>query len=127
VSTTQDATSLAMRSLTVAAARAITDYSDIVERGFLKEHPALVGYRLDLLAQMIAVVRRRVRAEEITWRREEVANGWQLPDPVADFAEDVAEFVSHTGCCPWCMICRGHGEDPADAAWQEPTGLGWPP
>ncbi len=119
MSTTADTVNEAMCSLTAAASGAITDYSDVMVRGYLKEHPAVVAHRLDLLAQMIAVVRGRVRAEELSWRRDDVAHGFPLPDPAAIHAEWVAEFTSHDGCCPWCLICRGHIDDPGEGDFGE--------
>lgn len=101
----------AMFCLTVAAHGAITDHADVLVRGCLKEHPALVGYRLDLLEQMIATVRERCQAEELEWRRDEVAGGWQLPDPAAEHHAEVAEFRRHTGCCDWCLGCTGHDDE----------------
>ena len=127
MSTTADTVSQAMCSLTAAASGAITDYSDVMVRGYLKEHPDIVAHRLDLLAQMIAVIRRRVLVEEVSWRRADVANGFALPDPAAVHAESVAEFVSHDGCCAWCLICRGHADDPVEGVWQGRAGSGWPP
>ena len=57
VSTTSERVEAGMASLTVAAMGAITDLSDLQVRGYLKEHPAHVLHRLDLLADMIARVR----------------------------------------------------------------------
>ena len=37
-----------MDCLTVAALGAITDYSDVTVRGYLKDHPEWVNYRLGL-------------------------------------------------------------------------------
>ena len=119
-----------MASLTVAAMGAITDLSDLQVRGYLKEHPAHVLHRLSLLADMIARVRARALEEEVSWRREEVANGWDLPDPAAEHARMVAEYRDHECCCPWCLICRGHGDGEVVGmwlGWQEETGTGWPP
>jgi hypothetical protein len=50
VSTTPGQVDTEMLVLTVAAHGAITDYSDVMVRGGLKEHPALVLHRLDVLA-----------------------------------------------------------------------------
>jgi hypothetical protein len=125
MSTTSERVEAGMASLTVAAMGAITDLSDVQVRGYLKEHPAHVLHRLDLLTDMIGRVCSRALEEEVAWRREEVANGWDLPDPAADHAQMVAEYREHEGCCPWCLICRGHEDGQGDeiwAAWQEKTG-----
>jgi hypothetical protein len=111
VSTSPEQIDTDMLVLSVAAHGAITDYPDVMVRGGLKEHPALVLHRLDLLAGLIATVRRQALAEEMAWRREEVANGWAPPDPVAGHAGEVAMFTQHVGRCEWCLICRGHPED----------------
>jgi hypothetical protein len=111
VSSTPGQVDTDMLVLTVAAYGAITDYSDVMVRGALKEHPALVLHQLDLLAGMIATVRRQAVAEEIAWRREEVANGWPPPDPAGEHAAEVAVFTQHKGCCEWCLVCLGHPED----------------
>jgi hypothetical protein len=63
---------------------------------------------------MIAAVRRQALAEEITWRRDEVANGWSPPDPAAEHVAEVAVFTRHKGCCEWCLVCLGHPEDGGD-------------
>jgi hypothetical protein len=99
-----------MFCLTVAAHGAIVDWSDLKVRGYLKEHPALTAYRLDALELMIARVREALSAEEIRWRRDQVANGWTPPDPDAEHHQQVAEFAAHAGCCPYCLICGGHRE-----------------
>jgi len=103
---------LRMYSLTVAASAAVTDLSDVAVRGYLKEHPAVVAYRLDLLEQMIAVVRDRARAEDLTWRRRDVQEGLAIPDPAAEHAGRVTEFSEHDCSCDWCL--RGGEERSID-------------
>lgn len=100
-----------IRCLEVAASSAITDYADVLVRGYLKEHPALVAYRLDLLADVIEVVRASVARE--------TANGrWEGCDPFSPADEHhqaVAEFAAHTCNCEWCRCGQG-GPDPL-ALW----------
>lgn len=103
-----------MYSLMTAAQGAITDWSDVGSRGHLKEHPDVVTYRLDLLTGMIAQLRQQVTKEEARWRRDDVANNWPPPNAQAQHAEAVAEFMTHTGCCPHCLICQGHDDIFAD-------------
>jgi hypothetical protein len=118
-----------MYCATVAASGVITAWSDIRERGYLKKHPACVAYQLDLLEQVIAVVRAQVRAEGIKWRREEVANGWTPPDPDAEHHQEVAEYLDHHGCCPRCLVCQGHAPDTPDPdPWaSDPPDGDWDP
>jgi hypothetical protein len=68
-----------MDCLTVAALGAITDYSDVTLRGYLKDHPEWVNYRQDVLAWMIATVRAQAEAEIAagSWKREWAS--WGLP------------------------------------------------
>jgi hypothetical protein len=92
--------------LTVAASGAITDLSDIIVRGYLKEHPAGVLYRLSLLEDMIQVV--RARAE-----RELESGDWDATtpsDPADDHHEQVAEYAAHTCDCEWCLSPGGGPE-----------------
>jgi hypothetical protein len=51
-------------SLTVAASNLITDWSDIIVRGYLKDHPNDVAYCLGLVADMLDVVRAAVSREQ---------------------------------------------------------------
>lgn len=90
---------------TVAAAGAISDYSDVLEHGHLKEHPALIAYRLDLLTHMIETVRAAVI-------REQSDAGWGPPgDPSAEHHATVAEFTGHTCDCDWCVhALAGNGQ-----------------
>lgn len=94
----------AMNCLAVAASGAITDYSDILVRGYLKEDPAAVVYRLDLLSNAIATVR-------AVADRETASGAWgppgaQLGPPGGAHHQDVAEYAAHTCNCQWCL----HGE-----------------
>ncbi|MBB4931411.1 hypothetical protein F4561_002231 [Lipingzhangella halophila] len=91
-----------MDALAVAAHGAITDFSDVNVRGYLKEHPDLVEHRLDLLTDMVDHVR-------ATISQERAAGQWaQLPEcPRADHIDQAAEYAEHTCCCPYCF----HGGD----------------
>jgi hypothetical protein len=96
--------------LTVAASGMITDYSDVRVRGYLKEHPAFVAYRLGLLEHAIAAVRRQAAAEEMKWGPDEAP-----PAPAeidAEHHELVAEFAAHSCNCEWCL--HGGGGPAAD-------------
>jgi hypothetical protein len=81
----------------VAADGAITDYADVLIRGHLKEHPALVAYRLDVLAAMIEQVR-----AQATWELAERSAWGPAGDPAAEHHAAVAEFTEHTCNCDWC-------------------------
>jgi hypothetical protein len=103
--------------LTVAASGAITDYTDVLVRGYLKEHPANVIYRLDLLTTMLAAVRERAH--------EEIAAGSWGPDseqvgldPDRDHHEMVAEYREHTCNCEWCTHAASEipDQDPWDGS-----------
>jgi hypothetical protein len=108
----------AMYCLTVAASGLVTDYSDVRCRGYLKDHPDEVAYRLDLVEHAIAAVRAKVVAEHIKWRREQVQGGMPLPDPdgiAASHHKQVADFVAHR--CD-CVYCLGPGADPGGPRYE---------
>lgn len=88
--------------LEVAASSAITDYADVLVRGYLKEHPAGVLFRIGQLEDMTAAV--RAAAER------ELADGkWDVPapfDPVDEHEEAVAGYAAHTCDCEWCRRGR---------------------
>ena len=94
----------AMNCLTVAAAGTITDYCDVLARGYLKQDPALVVHRLDLLCQAIATV--RVAADREAASGEWGPPGAQLGSPGDAHQQDVAAYAAHTCNCEWCL----HGE-----------------
>jgi len=94
----------AMNCLTVAASGAITDYADILVRGYLKENPATVVYRLGLLSHAIATV--RAAADRETASGVWGPPGAQLGSPGGAHHQDVSEFAAHTSNCPWCL----HGQ-----------------
>ena len=87
-----------MFSLQIAASGAITDYSDVAVRGYLKEHPDLIVHRLDLLADMIEQVRTAVI-------RERNAGQWGAlaADPAAEHAVETAEYAKHSCDCDYCL------------------------
>lgn len=88
-------------SLTVAAGRLIEDYSDVVVRGCLKEHPGYIAHRLDLVTAMAAQVRAAV-AKEMT------KNPWPPveSEAVADHQEETARYARHSCGCPFCLHAR---------------------
>jgi hypothetical protein len=86
-------------SVTIATGGMLTDYADILVRGYLKEHPALVAYRLDVITAVIEIVRQQVDHELATkpdWGPCGTA------EAAADHLERVAEYVEHTCTCEWC-------------------------
>ena len=94
-----------MDCLTVAALGAITDYSDVTVRGYLKDHPEWVIYRLDVLAWMIATVRAQAEAETAagTWG----PRAGELGTPEEGHHEEVAAYAAHTCNCEWCLHAVG--------------------
>jgi hypothetical protein len=102
----------AQHCLTVAASRAITDHSDILVRGYLKEHPAGVLYRLSLLEDMIQVVRASAEREleDGSW------NGTDPSDPGDGHHEEVAAFAAHSCDCEWCLSPGGALERDEESA-----------
>lgn len=87
-----------MFSLQIAASGAITDYSDVAVRGYLKEHPDLVVHRLGLLADMIEQVR-------VAVIRERSAGQWGAlaADPAEEHAAESAEYAAHSCDCDFCL------------------------
>ncbi|MFJ4637536.1 hypothetical protein ACIP69_18165 [Streptomyces hygroscopicus] len=87
-----------MASLQIAASGAITDYSDVAVRGYLKEHPDFVVHRLDLLAEMIEQVRTAVI-------RERNAGQWGTlaADPAEEHAAETADYSAHSCDCDFCL------------------------
>lgn len=100
-----------MLELSAAASDAITHWSDVRVRGYLKEHPDLVEQSVDRLEHMLAVVRHRIAVE----RARDLWNG-PLPDGVAvdHFAEMATAFAEHSCDCEWCLCARpaGVGDEP---------------
>ena len=89
--------------LVVAAHGLITDYADVLTRGYLKDHPGEVMYRLNLLQEAIAVVRARAV-------REIAGNAWAATEPFDPAAEHdalVGQFAEHSCCCDWCLSPGG--------------------
>jgi len=88
-------------SLTVAAGRLVEDYSDVVVRGCLKEHPGYIAQRLNLVTAMAAQVRAAV-AKEMT------KNPWPSveSEAVADHQEETARYTRHSCGCPFCLHAR---------------------
>lgn len=87
--------------LTVAASGVITDYTDVMVRGYLKEHTDFVTFRLDILQAVINAVRTQAAAEQLEWRRSDVSTG--PPDPDREHHEQVAEYADHSCNCEWCL------------------------
>ncbi|MFD4740576.1 hypothetical protein ACFWNQ_24910 [Streptomyces virginiae] len=89
-----------MLDLTAAAHTAITDWSDIRVRGYLKEHPDLVEQNVTRLEDMLATIRQRIAAE-----RADNLWGGPLPEGAAtqQYAEGTQEFAKHRCNCGWCL------------------------
>jgi len=83
---------------TVAASCVMTDYGDVLVRGYLKQHPAVVAYRLDVLADVMQVVRNQV-ARELA---QDDLPSCDPADAANDHHEEVAEYAAHTCNCEWC-------------------------
>ncbi|MFK0222168.1 hypothetical protein ACIQWN_28760 [Streptomyces vinaceus] len=101
-------TSLHMHDLTVAAHQLITDWSDVQVRGHLVWHPDLVAYRLELLENALAEIRKAVETERAD---DQYA---PLADCDADFNTEAMDFVEHSCNCEWCLCCEpaGVGDEP---------------
>lgn len=100
-----------MLELSAAASGAITHWSDVRVRGYLKEHPDIVEQSVTRLERMLAEVRNRIAVE----RARDLWNG-PLPEGAAaeHFTECVTAFVEHSCNCDWCL-CRepaGLGDEP---------------
>ncbi|MEU6397834.1 hypothetical protein ABZ867_12740 [Streptomyces cinnamoneus] len=102
-------TSVHMFDLTVAAHQLITDWSDVRVRGYLKEHPDIVEFRLTLLEEALAAVRKAVETE-----RADNRWGGPLEDADADFNTEAMDFIEHSCDCEWCLGCRpaSTGDEP---------------
>jgi hypothetical protein len=98
--------------LTVAFNRVLDADGDIHWRGYLKEHPDLIAYGIDMLENLIACVRRQAAAEEAKWRRHDVADGTAY-DAGAEHHQEVAEFMAHQCNCEWCRCGAPEGDMPA--------------
>ncbi|GAA3268017.1 hypothetical protein GCM10010493_50490 [Streptomyces lavendulae subsp. grasserius] len=98
-----------MHDLTVAAHRLVSDWADVRVRGYLKWHPDLVAYRLELLEKALAEIRKTVETERAD-------NRWDGPlaDCDADFNSEAMDFVEHSCDCEWCLCCEpaGVGDEP---------------
>ncbi|MER6364437.1 hypothetical protein [Kitasatospora sp. NPDC001527] len=100
-----------MDSLQVAATGLITDYSDIVTRGGLAEHPDLVDHRFGLVIEMLAAVQAVVDTERVSgeWPALRV-------HPGAEHDQLAAEFAHHRCDCQRCLHGGGPGDE-EDAIW----------
>ncbi|MFF2549207.1 hypothetical protein ACFVUY_42530 [Kitasatospora sp. NPDC058063] len=91
-----------MDSLQVAATGLITDFGDLVVRGYLKDHPDIVAHRLGLVAELVAKVQAAVDAERA---------GGQWPalqvDPADGHDEDTAFYCEHECNCEYCFHSGG--------------------
>jgi hypothetical protein len=87
--------------LTVAADWALTHYQDVIYRGYLKEHPSEVIYRLDLLAGMISVVRAQAQREFDSGRWGDDP-GWSAAGLDEHHHALVEEWAAHDCNCEWC-------------------------
>ena len=96
-----------MKSLTVAATAAIEDYADVLVRGYLKEHPASVLYRLSLLEEITQTVRARAELE----LRDGRWDGGDPFDPAYEHRQRVAEYAEHACNCEWCLGYNGGEPD----------------
>lgn len=81
----------------VAANGMVTDLSDVLVRGHLKEHPSLVAFRLGVLTGAIDQVRTAVKAERATGRWPHLA-----ADPADEHELERASFAAHHCDCPYC-------------------------
>jgi hypothetical protein len=92
-------------NLTVAASGLITDWSDVIVRGYLKGHPDDVACRLGLVADMLGTVRAAVS-------REQADGNWgpRNGDPLDEHLELVAQFAEHTCDCEWCVHAGADAE-----------------
>ncbi|MCX5176758.1 hypothetical protein [Streptomyces virginiae] len=100
-----------MLDYTAAAGAAITDWSDVRVRGYLKEHPDIVEESVARLEGMLAEVRAQIAVERAD-------NRWGGPLPegaaVEDFIERAIDYAEHSCDCEWCLCCEpaGFGDEP---------------
>jgi hypothetical protein len=87
--------------LTIAAQGAIQDFTDVRIRGYLKEDPASVLYRLALLVPVLAVVRAAAQREAASGEWGDPAE--QLGSPRQNHHEQVDLYRAHSCDCEWCL------------------------
>ena len=87
--------------LTIAAQDAVQDFTDIRIRGYLKEDPASVLYRLALLSPVLAVVRAAAHRESSSGEWGDPAE--QLGSPQQNHHEQVDLYRAHSCNCEWCL------------------------
>lgn len=97
-----------MLELTAAAHTAITDWSDIRVRGYLKDHPDIVEQSVTRLERMLAGLRAQIAVE-----RADNRWGGPLPDGAAaeQYDEGVREFAEHRCNCDWCLRAEPASHD----------------
>lgn len=76
----------------------VTAHDDTHYRGYLKESPELVAYRLGLLEPLVACVRAKCQAELAEPDHDDAGDY----SPAADHHEEVDEFLAHSCNCEWC-------------------------
>ncbi|MEV6580211.1 hypothetical protein AB0M92_18835 [Streptomyces sp. NPDC051582] len=98
-----------MHDLTAAAHMLVTDWADVQVRGYLKEHPDIVEYRLGMAEKALREIRAKVEAEL-------AANLWpgRVADPDLDFNTAATDYAEHSCNCEWCLCCApaGVGDEP---------------
>jgi len=95
----------------------LTAHDDAHCRGYLKEAPELVAYRLGLIEPLLACVRAKCQAE-LSVDAETEPDGYS---PDADHHDEVAGFLDHSCNCDWCPAGRQDVVDAADFADDNPV------
>jgi hypothetical protein len=87
--------------LTIAAQGAVQDFTDVRIRGYLKEDPASVLYRLALLVPVLAVVRAAAHREAASGEWGDPAD--QLGSPQQNHRDQVDLYRARSCNCEWCL------------------------
>ncbi|MFD0353658.1 hypothetical protein ACFVHW_07895 [Streptomyces sp. NPDC127110] len=82
----------------IAAHKLTADLADVLVRGYLKEHPSMVAFRLGVLAGAVDQVRTAVKAERAEGRWPQLT-----ADPAAEHERARARFAGHHCDCPYCL------------------------
>lgn len=76
----------------------VDGWSDVLVRGYLKEHPGIVAHRPDLLEALVETVR-----ESVDQKRESANYVPQQANPADDHKAAVMEYTEHTCNCEYCL------------------------
>jgi hypothetical protein len=101
----------AQAHFTVTAHAVINDYMDTRVRGYLKEHPDLIAYRLSELQHVLDTVRQMVDQERAAGKWGDAIS---VLDAAGELRDETEWFLGHRCDCDHCV--RGVPTEPAPAA-----------